>query len=74
VATVAEELPGMRFHVFGVALRLLQQRAALYGAVARLDSGAGNRCVELDIPAFNAEMQANEWSQRATAIRWVLPR
>jgi hypothetical protein len=74
IGTVAAGLPWARFHLFGVALRLLAQRAGLHPAVLSLDSGAWNGRFGSDIPAFNAEMQANQWSQRETAIRWALPR
>ena len=74
VGAVADELPGVRFHLFGVALRLLTQHVALHPAVASLDSAAWNGRFGFDIPAFNAAMEANWWSQRETAVRWALPR
>jgi hypothetical protein len=74
IGTVAAELPGTRFHLFGIALRLLTQHVALHPAVLSLDSGAWNGRFGSDIPEFNAEMQAKKWSQRETAIRWALPR
>jgi hypothetical protein len=74
IGTVGAELPAVRFHLFGVALRLLAQRAGLHPAVLSLDSGAWNGRFGSDIPAFNAEMQANQWSQREAAIHWALPR
>lgn len=74
VATLADELPGVRFHLFGVALRLLTGRIALPPAALSLDSAAWNGRFGSDLPAFNAEMLARGWSQRETAIRWALPR
>lgn len=74
VATLADELPGVRFHLFGVALRLLTGRIALPPATLSLDSASWNSRFGSDLPAFNAEMQARGWSQRETAIRWALPR
>ena len=74
VGTLADELPGVRFHLFGVALRLLTARTALPPAALSLDSAAWNGRFGSDLPDFNAEMQARGWSQRETAIRWALPR
>lgn len=74
VGTLADELPGVRFHLFGVALRLLTGRTALPPATLSLDSAAWNGRFGSDLPDFNAEMQARGWSQRETAIRWALPR
>lgn len=74
VSTLADELPGVRFHLFGVALRLLAGRIALPPAALSLDSAAWNGRFGSDLPAFNAEMLARGWSQRETAIRWALPR
>ena len=74
LSTLADELPGIRFHLFGVALRLLTARTALPPAALSLDSAAWNGRFGSDLPAFNAEMRAQGWSQRETAIRWALPR
>lgn len=74
VSTLADELPGVRFHLFGVALRLLTGTVGLPPAVYSLDSAAWNGRFGSDLPAFNAEMHARGWSQRETAIRWALPR
>jgi len=60
VVAVADKLPGVRFHVSDVVLRLLQQRTALHPAVTSGDSGAWNRRFGSAIPVFNAEMRACE--------------
>jgi hypothetical protein len=41
VGTVANELPGVIFHLLGVALRLLTKRVGLHPAVLSLGSGPG---------------------------------
>lgn len=74
VSTLADELPGVRFHLFGVALRLIKGHQMLPPAVLSLDSAAWNQRFGRDLPTFNAEMQARGWSQRKTAIHWALPR
>lgn len=74
VATLAAELPGVRFHLFGVKLAILSSPYKLHPAIRSLDTGAWGGRFGTDIPVFNEAMAKLGKSQAATEIAWAMPR
>lgn len=74
VEAIAEALPGVRFHLFGVKLQIVESKVALPLQVTSADSGAWNGRFGTNINVFNAEAQQRGWSQAQTEIGWALPR
>lgn len=73
VATLAAELPGTRFHLFGVKLSIFQSPWQLHPAIRSADTGAWNGRFGSDIAAFNAVQARLGISQAATEIAHALP-
>ncbi len=69
VQAVAAELPGVGFHLWGVKLSVLQDRAALPEAVVSVDSAAWNGLFGTDREAW----RASGLSQRQWAYTVALP-
>lgn len=74
VATLAGELPGVRFHLFGVKLGIFQAPYKLHPAIQSADTGAWNGRFGTEIEDFNAAQRRLGLSQAATEIAHALPR
>lgn len=74
VATLAAELPGVAFHLFGVKLGIFKAPWALHPAIRSADSGAWGGRFGSDIEAFNQQQARLGLSQAATEIAHALPR
>ena len=71
---VAEVLPGIPLHLWGVKVSTLKNTVALPAQVVSVDSAAWNGRFGRDIGRARAEQERLQLSQRDHAVRVALPR